>query len=315
MTRIAIAQRAPRLLDLAGSLDRAVECVEEAAAQGADLVAFSETWLTGYPAWVFGKAGWDDPDARALYARLLAESPVIVPDDRERCGLGRLRDAASGAGIAIVMGLNERPATTSRTLHNSMAIIDESGDVAVVHRKLVPTHTERIVWAPGDAAGLRVAEIGVGRVGGLVCWENLHPLARHVLHEGGEQVHFALWPDMTPAHEVVSRSYAFEGRCVVVAAAQVLRRSDVPPALLPAFLAGLGVVDDEDDFLLPGGSSVAGPDGAWIVEPVYREEAIVMADIDLDSLDGFAMDLDIAGHSHRPDVFSLTVRRERPWSS
>ena len=202
---VAIVQRPPALLDLAASFDRAVAAVEEA--DGADLVVFPETWLTGYPAWVFGMAGWGDPEGRAWYARLLRESPAVgAPDDRDD-GLASLRAAAERTRTSIVIGLNER---VGGTLFNSLATIGPDGALLNLHRKLVPTHTERIVWAPGDAAGLRAVDTPVGRLGGLVCWEHWMPLARQALHADGEQVHVAAWPDIPELHEIAARGYARE---------------------------------------------------------------------------------------------------------
>jgi len=125
------------------------------------------------------------------------------------------------------MGLNERARAHAGTLYNSLVTIGADGTVRGVHRKLTPTHTERVVWAPGDAAGLIAHDTPVGRVGGLVCWEHWHPLARQALHVQDEQIHIAAWPDLPDMHRVASRAYAFEGRCFVLCAGQYLS-TDVP---------------------------------------------------------------------------------------
>lgn len=175
-TTVAIVQQPPALLDLDESLRRAVAHITEAARSGADLVVFPETWLTCYPAWVFGLAGWRDAEARRWHARLLEQSPVLDPGGDD--ALAPVRAAAREHGVTVVLGLNERAAPASGSLYNSLLTIGPDGGTLNVHRKLTPTHTERIVWAAGDGAGLRVVETPAGRVGSLVCWEHFHPLAR-----------------------------------------------------------------------------------------------------------------------------------------
>ncbi|WP_284255671.1 nitrilase-related carbon-nitrogen hydrolase [Pseudolysinimonas kribbensis] len=202
---------------------RARRLVGQAAAEGAQLVAFPEAWLGGYPAWMFAMAGWDDPEGRDWYARFLQES-LVVGDER----FAELRQIAVDHGVTLVTGLNERAGAEAGSVYNSIATIGPDGALLNLHRKLTPTHTERIAWAAGDARGLRVVATPVGRVGGLVCWEHWHPLARQALHAQEEQIHVAVWPDQPEMHVLASRTYAFEGRCFVVSAATYLRLADVP---------------------------------------------------------------------------------------
>lgn len=304
---IAIVQRPPAVLNFAESVDRAVSAIDEAA--DADLIVFPETWLTGYPAWVFGMAGWGDPEGKAWYGRLLRESPTLGAADDPNDAIGPIREAARRASSAVVLGLNER-SRNGGTLYNSLATIDTEGRLANLHRKLVPTHTERIVWGAGDAAGLRSVDTPAGRVGGLICWEHWMPLARHALHEQGEQIHVAVWPDMTEQHEVAARSYALEGRCFVVSAALYLTVADLPSELVDAYRKGVGP-HSEGEVLFDGGSSIASPDGTWLVEPVRGRAEIIRVEIDLDVIDEAHTDLDVAGHYSRPDLLRLHVDRSR----
>jgi predicted amidohydrolase len=175
----------------------------------------------------------------------------------------------------------------------------------------VPTHAERLVWAYGDAAGLRAVETPAGRVGGLVCWEHWMPLPRQVLHASGEQLHVAAWPDTPELHQLAARSYAFEGGCYVLSAGLFLTTDDVPAELLDAYRAGVGPDAPASGILFDGGSSVIGPDGAWVVEPVRGRAELVVADIDLDRVDAAHADLDVAGHYARGDVFELRVDARR----
>ncbi|MER0043544.1 carbon-nitrogen hydrolase family protein [Pseudomonas sp. MGal98] len=310
---VALIQQPPAVLDTAQSLERAVAHITEAAARGAQLVVFPETWLSGYPAWVFGMAGWDDAHAKHWYQRLLAESPVLGAHDNMNDGLAPMRAAAREHEVCVVVGINERARPQSGSLFNSLVTIGDDGCLLNVHRKLTPTHTERNVWANGDAAGLRVVDTPVGRVGGLICWEHWHPLARQALHAQDEQIHVAVWPDMPEMHHIAARSYAFEGRCFVLCAGQYLTTADLPADLLDAYRQGAGAEQSVDGVLFAGGSGVVGPDGQWVAPPLVGEAGIVLATLDLDCVDAQRHDLDVAGHYLRPDVFELHVDR-RPRS-
>ncbi|MGY1764221.1 carbon-nitrogen hydrolase family protein [Geodermatophilus sp. SYSU D00779] len=302
--RVAVVQQPPAVLDLAAGVDRATAAIADAAADDAQLVVFPETWLTGYPAWVFGLAGWDDAEARQWYGRLLAQCPAV--DGPE---LDPLREAARRHGVLVAMGLDERTGAAGGSLFNTLLYIGRDGATLGVHRKLVPTHTERIVWSPApDASGLQVHDTEVGRVGGLVCWEHWQPVIRQALHAQHEQVHLALWPDMTEMHALAARTYAFEGRCFVVSAAQYLRADDVPDDLRDAYRLGVGPDTPATGTWFPGGSAVAGPDGSWVAEPLH-EPGTVHAELDLELTTAFKHDLDVAGHSSRADLFTLTVDR------
>lgn len=303
--QVAIIQEPPAILDLAKGVSRATEHVDAAAREGARLVAFPETWLTGYPAWIFGLAGWNDPEARRWHAALVSQTPTVDSVD-----LDPLRQVAARHQITVVMGLNERHSPGSGTLFNSLLTIGPQGQTLGVHRKLIPTHTERIVWAQSsDAAGLRVHDTDIGRLGGLVCWEHWQPLIRQAMHDQGEQIHVAAWPDMTDAHQVATQSYAFEGRCFVLAAAQFLRAEDVPEQLRGAYRKGVGPDTPKSGVWFPGGSAVAAPDGRWVSEPLFDVAGTVHAEIDIEQTIAYKQDLDVAGHYSRPDIFTFTVDR------
>ena len=310
-TTVAIVQHPAVPLDLAESLARAATHITDAAAAGASLVVFPETWLTCYPAWVFGMAGWRDATARKWHARLLRESAVLDHDGGTSDDVAPIRQAARDAGVTLVIGLNERADHASGSLYNSLLTIGPDGHTLNLHRKLSPTHTERIVWAAGDGAGLRVVDTPAGRIGGLICWEHFNPLARHGLHAQNEEIHVAAWPDSPESHNIAARSYALEGRCFVVSAAQIVSTGDLPLDLLDAYRAGVGPEAPESGLLFDGGSNVVGPDGSWIVEPVIGEARTIIATLDLERRYEELLDLDVAGHYARPDVFQLTIDRSR----
>jgi predicted amidohydrolase len=304
--RVAVAQ-----LEVRASPDETLaatrEAARDAAAQGASLLVLPETWVPGYPVWldVCRDAGlWDHPPVKRLHARMAADA-VVAGGETERA----LAALAREHGLTIVVGVVERvdEGAGRGTLYNAILTIDPAGEVRNRHRKLVPTYTERLVWGPGDGAGLRSVETPAGRVGALVCWEHWMPLARQAMHEAGEDVHVALWPTAHELHQVASRHYAFEGRCFVLAAGAVMRA-----ALLPAELeAHPERVRSPDDLVMRGGSAVIGPDGRYLAGPVYDAPALLVADLDLDRVREERMTLDVTGHYARPDVLGLTVRRER----
>jgi predicted amidohydrolase len=206
--------------------------------------------------------------------------------------------------VTLMVGVHER---AGRTLYNSLLWFGPDGALVNHHRKLVPTYTERLLWGQGDADGLRTVTVNGVSYGGLVCWEHWMPLARQVLHDAGEEIHVASWPGVKDMHQVASRHYAFEGRCFVVAVGSLVRVRDLPAELPPLpELAG-----EPDRLLIPGGSAIIGPDGAYLAGPVFGEETLVVADCDLRAIARESLTLDVSGHYSRPDVFQLTVERRR----
>lgn len=302
---IAIAQVAPAFLDIARSVERAADAIAAAAREGADLVVFSEAWLCGYPFWVDRGIPWEDPVTKRLFTRLHANA-VTVNDAWVR----RLCNAARKATIDVAIGANERAENAVGTLYNSIFYFSRAGEVAGVHRKLVPTHSERIVWGQGDGSTLTVIDTNAGRVGGLICWEHWMPLARQTMHAKREHLHVALWPDMPDIHHLASRSYAFEGRCYVAAAAGILRLEDIPASLDEGTWLQQAA---EDGFLLRGGSAIYGPDGQALTPALYGEERIIAAEIDLAQIIAESQAFDPVGHYSRPDIFRLAVN-EQPQS-
>lgn len=300
----AAVQATPVWFDLDATIDKAVSLISEAASAGARLIAFPETWVPGYPTHMYGSAGWDDASAKVAHRELM-ENSITVPGPE----LDRLCDAAREHRAMVVIGVNEREGEYSRgTLYNSMVTISDTGEVLGVHRKLIPTHAERMIWGQGDGSGLHVFDTSLGRVGGLVCWEHWMPLARFAMHAKGEQVHVATWPEVPEIHHLASRHYAFEGRCFVICVGSYMTLDDIPEDFVQrsAVLAG-GDFGGGDGVILPGGSGIIGPDGNWIAGPVAGKETIVYGEIDLDRVAEEQLAFDATGHYNRPDVFALTV--------
>lgn len=305
--RVALIQARPVYYDLSATVALACSLISEAAGQGARLAAFPETFFPGYPAWLdcaVDYARWDHPPTKRLYARLAANSLAL--DSSE---MRQLRNQARERHIVLALGINERVSSGrgNRSLYNSIIIIDADGAILNHHRKLRPTYTEQLVWAQGDGAGLSAVDTAAGRVGALVCWEHWMPHARQALHISGESIHIALWPAVKEMHQIASRHYAFEGRSFVLAVGGIMPATDFPAELdLP-----LDLREKPEALLLNGGSAVIAPDGNYLVEPVYGEETILFADLDLTRIAEEQMALDVTGGYARDDIFTFEVNRRR----
>lgn len=311
MTRVRQAVAAVVQAEQASSLETALEITRERAAaaakDGAALVVFPETWLPGYPAWMDYSRDvglWDHPPVKAAYAGLV-ENSVAVGD----ASYDALVELARDLEITLVVGVSERVRSGPgrATLYNSMFVFGPDGALLNHHRKLTPTHTERLLWGPGDTAGLRAVDTPAGRLGGLICWEHWNPLARQALHDAGEDVHVATWSAVAGVngmHQQASRCYAFEARCHVVAAGQLMRASALPAELEPS----PAKIESPDQWLLSGGSAIIAPDGSYLAGPLYEEAGTLLAELDYGRNIEEAMTLDVSGHYQRRELFEFRVR-------
>jgi nitrilase len=298
---VAVAQASSTYPDAQASLRKALTLIEEASAAGAKLVCLGETFLPGYPAWLDcceGAALWNHSPVKEVFAELRANS-VVVPGVETTA----LAEVAARLQIGIVIGINERvqDGPGHGTLYNSLLFFGEDGRLVNHHRKLIPTYSERMIWGQGDANGLRCVKLHGINVGGLICWEHWMPLARQHMHNQGEEIHIAVWPTVHEMHQVASRHYAFEGRCFVLAAGQIMRA-----AALPATLCSASPPPPEA-FVERGGSAIIAPDGRYLAGPIFEDEVILSAILELKEIDREAMTLDVSGHYSRPDVFQLSV--------
>ena len=304
LVRVAAIQAAPVYLDLAGSVDKAISLIRDAASEGAKLVVFPETWLPGYPAWLDScrdYAIWDHPATKKLFARLM-ENSVVVPGPVTEA-LGK---AAREHEIVLNISVHERvkEGPGRGTLFNTMLTFGSDGSILNRHRKLMPTYTERLIWGMGDGSGLKAVDTDAGRIGGLICWEHWMPLARQALHSSGEDIHIAAWPQVKEMNLIASRHYAFEGRCFVVACGAIMKARDLPNEFEP--IEAMKGCPDAD--VLNGGSAIIGPDGSVLAGPVPAVETILVADLDLERIHEESLTLDVSGHYSRPDLFELKVK-------
>lgn len=302
MTKIAIIQRPPVLLDRGATLARAVQWVAEAAAEGATLVVFPETFIAGYPSWIWRLApGRDGAVMGQLHARLLASAVDIGGGD-----LAELGEAARAHEVTIVCGMNERDRSRGGgTLYNSVVVIGTDGKLLNRHRKLMPTNPERMVHGLGDASGLRVVDTPAGRVGSLICWENYMPLARYALYDQGVEIYVAPTYDSGDAWIGTMRHVALEGRCWVIGSGTALRASDIPQD----FPGRAELFPDAEEWINDGDSVVIDPSGKIVAGPLRREAGVLYAEIDTARVAPARRTLDVTGHYARPDLFELQVRR------
>jgi nitrilase len=307
MSKLAVAQVPPAFLDREQTLEKAVALIDEAAAADADMVVFPESFIPGYPAWIWRlRPGSDWDSSEALHARLL-ENAVDIDSGQ----LDSLRTAAKRHGVTVVCGLTERDARLSRsTLYNTSLIIGPDGGIINRHRKLMPTNPERMVWGFGDASGLRVVETPCGRTGTLMCWENYMPLARYALYAQGVEVYIAPTYDSGDGWIGTLQHIAREGGCWVLGAGAVLRAQDLPAD----FPDRDRLYPDAQEWINPGDSVVVAPGGAIVAGPMHNQIGILYAHTDNARVGIARRSMDIAGHYARPDIFTLQVDT-RPHSS
>jgi nitrilase len=296
---VACVQAEPVILDRAATIDKLAALTAEAAGRGAELVVFPETFVPAYPSsrWARALAGWADPRAKAAFARLADQAVEVPGPDASRLG-----EIAREHEVWLVTGINERDPARPGTLYNSLLYHAPDGRLAEHHRKLVPTNHERLIWGPGDGGGLRAFATDLGRIGGLICWENYMPLARFSLYESGIEIYISSTADDGDAWQSTLVHIARESRAFVISPGHFQRASSYPDDFpLRAELEG-------DDVLGRGGSAILAPDGTYLAGPLWDEEGILVAELDASRLYEERQRFDASGHYNRPDVFSLRVR-------
>ena len=299
---IAAVQATPVFLDRKATVKKACALIAEAAKAGARLIVFPEAFIPTYPDWV-----WALPPSQLglhneLYAELLANS-VAVPSE----ATAKLCQAARKAKAVVAIGINERNVEASGTsLYNTLLYVDSGGEIMGKHRKLVPTNAERLVWAPGDGSTLQAFDTPLGKLGGLICWENYMPLARYAMYAWGTEIYLAPTWDRGQTWTATLQHIAKEGRAYVVGCCIALRKDDIPDkyAFKSRFYENAG------EWINVGDSAIVAPGGDFIAGPVRMKEEILYAEVDPARLAGSRYVFDAAGHYSRPDVFELTVHQE-----
>jgi nitrilase len=303
--QVALAQISPVWLNKNKTLDKVKTAMLEAYKEKAQLIIFGEGLLPGYPFWLAltNGAQWDLKINKVLHAHYVQNSVIIENGDLDEvCAL------ASQYKMAVYIGIIERASNRGgHSLYCSLVFINDQGVICSVHRKLQPTHDERLTWAPGDGNGLQVHSHKGFTLGGLNCWENWMPLPRAALYGMGENVHCAVWPGSEHNTKDITRFIARESRSYVISVSALMTKNDFPKDT-PYFEELLDVAPDN---LANGGSCVANPDGSWLIEPIVNSEGVFCTEIYLNRIYEERQNFDPSGHYSRPDVTQLHLNRER----
>ena len=300
MIKVAIIQQAPIFLDKEKTIQKAVALIEEAAGSGSKLIVFPETFIPGYPDWIWRlRPANDEKLTEEIHALLLSNSVNLETGD-----LLSICNSAKRHKVTVVCNVNERDFENSQTtIYNTNVIIGSKGEILNRHRKLMPTNPERMVWGFGDASGLKVVETSCGKIGGLICWENYMPLARYSLYAQGVEIYIAPTWDNGDTWISSMKHIAKEGACWVLGSGSAIRASDIPDN----FPGKATLYPDPDEWVNVGDSVVVAPGGELIAGPMRKEQGILYADIDVKKSSAAHRKLDVAGHYARPDIFKLHV--------
>jgi nitrilase len=297
---VACAQLEPVVFDRDATIEKLAAGAAQIAAKGARLAVFPEAFVPAYPSstWAKALAGWAEEGAKEAFA-LLARESVEIPGPAER----RLGEIARENELWLVTGVTERDPARPGTLYNTLLYHGPDGELALKHRKLVPTNHERLIWGPGDGGGLETVQTPLGRIGGLICWENYMPLARFALYECGVELYIASTADDSEAWQSTLVHIARESRAFVISPSHYQRASTYPEDFpLRRLLDGLDVIGR-------GGSAILGPDGGYLAGPLWDEEGILYAELHPERLEEERQRFDPVGHYHRPDVLRLDVTK------
>jgi len=303
--RIALAQISPIWLKRDETISKVERYINQAADEKCQLVVFGEALVPGYPFWVdrTGGAKFNSPAQKEIYAHYLDQAVQI-----ESGHIDPLCAAAKKSKISVYVGIIERPADRGgHSLYCSLVYIDPTGTIQSVHRKMMPTYEERLVWSIGDGHGLVTHKLGPFTLGGLNCWENWMPLSRTALYAQGEDLHVAVWPGSERNTFDITKHIAKESRSYVISVSGLMRKEDIAADLPQAKL----MIDNSSDVMADGGSCLAGPDGEWVIEPVIADEGLYTAVIDHKHIREERQNFDPSGHYSRPDVTRLIVNQDR----
>lgn len=302
---VAVVQAAPVLFDRAATVEKAARLIRDAAAQGAQLVLLPEAFIPAYPRGLgFGMVvGSRTPEGRLLWERYW-ENSVEVPGPVTQ----HLGEVVRELGVYLAIGAIERAQARGGTLYCTLLYFGPDGRVLGKHRKLKPTASERLIWGEGDGSTLTVLDTELGRIGGLICWENYMPLARVAMYAKGVDLYLAPTADARDTWQATLRHIACEGRCFVLGCNQYVRRD-----MYPTDLADSPELRAQPEVMCRGGSAIISPLGEVLAGPLYDEEGILTAQLDRREIVRAKADFDVVGHYARPDVFQLIVN-EQPQS-
>ena len=298
--KVAVVQAAPVLFDREATVEKACVLIEQAAAQKAQFVLFPEAYIPAYPRGLaFGTVvGSRSPVGRRVWQRYW-ENTVEVPGPTTQ----KLAAAAKKTRIYLAIGIIERDMQRSTgTLYCTLLYFGPDGRLLGKHQKLKPTAGERLIWGEGDGSTLTVIETDIGKIGGLICWENYMPLARMAMYNKGVDIYLAPTADARDTWQATLRHIACEGRCFVLGCNQYMTKD-----MYPDDLKDLKELNAQPEIMCRGGSAIISPLGKVLAGPLYDQEGILFADLDLGAIARSKFDFDVVGHYARPDVFQLHV--------
>ena len=302
--KVAVIQAAPVLFNREASVEKACHLTREAAAQGARLILFPEAFVPAYPRGLsFGTVvGSRSSQGRLTWQTYWANAVDIPGPATEALG-----EAARQANAYLAIGVIERDSQFSRgTLYCTLLYFSPAGQLIGKHRKLKPTAAERLIWGEGDGSTLTVLNTELGKIGGLICWENYMPLARMALYGKGVEIYLAPTADARETWQSTLQHIACEGRCFVLGCNQFVTKS-----MYPTELVGLDELVGQPEIMCRGGSAILSPLGEVLAGPLYDQEGMLCADLDLAQIARSKFDFDVTGHYARPDVFQLMIN-EKP---
>jgi len=300
--KVAVVQDSPVLFNREATIEKTYRLILEAAEKDVKLILFPEAFIPAYPRGLsFGAVvGSRSPAGRLTWQRYW-ENAVDVPGPAVEI----IGEAVREAGVYLAIGVIERDTQFSQgTLYCTLLYFGPDGKLLGKHRKLKPTGSERLIWGEGDGSTLTVLETELGKIGGLICWENYMPLARMAMYSKGVEIYLAPTADARDTWHSTLRHIACEGRCFVLGCNQFVTKE-----MYPDDLEGLDELDEHPDVICRGGSAIVSPFGEVLAGPLYDKEGILFADIDLAEVARGKFDFDVVGHYARPDVFQLVVNK------
>jgi len=301
--KVAVVQASPVLFDREATLKKTCDLIRNISAKGVDLILFPEAFIPAYPRGLgFGAViGSRSAAGRRTFERYW-DNAVEVPGPATQV-LGR---AAREAGVYLAIGVIEKENRFGRgTLYCTLIYFGPDGQLLGKHRKLKPTGSERLIWGEGDGSTLPVFETHLGRLGGLICWENYMPLARMAMYGKGVEIYVAPTADPRDTWHCTLRHIACEGRCFVLGCNQFLTRD-----MFPEDLDGLEDLKDQPEIMCRGGSAIISPLGEVLAGPLYDQEGVLTADLNMGEIAQGKFDFDVVGHYARADVFKLLVNEQ-----
>ncbi len=302
--KVAVVQAAPVFFNREATIEKTCSLILEAAAQDAKLILFPEAFIPAYPRGLsFGTVvGNRSAAGRRTWQRYWANAVDVSGPAIETLG-----EAARQAGVYLAIGVIERDNQFSQgTLYCTLLYFGPDGQLLGKHRKLKPTGAERLIWGEGDGSTLTVIETELGKIGGLICWENYMPLARMAMYSKGVELYLAPTADARDTWQATLRHIACEGRCFVLGCNQFLTKD-----MYPSDLEVLDELDEQPDVMCRGGSVIISPFGEVLAGPLFDQEGMLFAELDLSEVVRAKFDFDVVGHYARPDVFQLVVN-EKP---